>query len=333
MKTFFLFVLPALILLSCASPAPAQPRAQTSSPAAIPPAPRPFSTPPGARPDTPAPALVTTPIPRLEPAAPLPPIVEPLSSPAAQLSSDRIEAESVERLILYYQLKIDNPRAVPLYVELTEPHILLNGTYSVTVSSLLLQNGDTIVAQPAASTTLPLQLNLDLSTLPIDADEYTFELAFTVIYHAETGETLSEELSCNVSFQRVRVPELLVTGIEVSQDELINTRLKVTLRVDNPNLFAVQLSSLTYQLYGEERLWAEGDSPLSQNIPAKGSASTDLSLIMNFTNMPRSVLDSVIAMKQLNYRFTGETIVTVPVAYLPSFKLAFDLKGKSSVVQ
>jgi LEA14-like dessication related protein len=321
MKALLLSVLPVVLLLSCATPAKVQPT-QPSVPTAIPPAPRPFSAPPVVTPDTPAPKSV----PEAAPAPPLP-------RPNTQLSFERIEAESVDHLILYYQLRIDNLLAVPLYVDLTEPRILVNGTHSVIVSSLMLQNGNSIVAQPSTSTTIPLQLNLDLSTFPPNFDEYTFQLTLTAVYRAENSEPLSDTLSCDISFPRIRVPELLVTSIEVSQSDLINTRLKVSIRIDNPNLFPVQLSSLTYQLYGDERFWAEGKATLSLNIPAKSSASTDVALIMNFINMPRATLDKVIAMKQLNYRFTGETTVAVPVTYLPSFRLLFDLSGKSAVVQ
>jgi LEA14-like dessication related protein len=315
MKALLLFVLPVVLLLSCATPVKVQPT-QTSVPTEIPPAPRPFSAPPDVVPDAP--------VPEAEPALP---------RPSAQLSFDRIQAESVEALILFYQLRIENPLEVPLSVDITEPHILVNGTHSITVSSLMLQNGNSIVAQPSTVTTLPLQLNLDISTFPPNFDEYAFQLALTTVYRAQNSQPLPDALSCDISFPRIRTPELLVTSIEVSKSDLINTQLKVSLRINNPNPFSAQLSSLTYQLYGEERFWAEGKSAIALNIPAKSSASTDVALIMNFTNMPRTMLDKVIAMKQLNYRFTGETTVAVPVTYLPSFRLLFDLTGKSAVVQ
>jgi LEA14-like dessication related protein len=311
MKALFLFVLPVVLLFSCATPAAVQP-----IPTAIPPAPRPFSAPPVAVTDTPAPESASS---------------QP--RPSVQLTFDRIQAESVDNLILYYQLRVDNPLEVPLNVDLTEPRILVNGTHSITVSSLLLQNGNSIVAQPFSPMTIPLQLNLDLTTFPSDFDEYTFLLALTAVYRTENSAPLPDALSCDITFPRIRVPELFVTGIAVSQSDLINTNLKVTIRIDNPNHFPVQLSSLAYQLYGDERFWSEGNSALSLNIPAKSSASTEVALIMNFINMPRTALDKVIAMKQLNYRFTGETTVAVPVAYLPSFRLRFDLNGKSPVVQ
>jgi LEA14-like dessication related protein len=196
----------------------------------------------------------------------------------------------------------------------------------------MLQNGNSIMAQAASPTTIPLQLNLDLSSMPPNFDEYAFKLALTAIYRVQNSVPMSDMLACDISFPRIRAPEFIVTSIAVNKAELINTQLKVSLRIDNPNAFPVQLSSLTYQLYGDDRLWAEGKNAIVLNIPAKSSAATEVAMIMNFIDMPRSTFDKVTSMKQLDYRLTGETSVAVPVTYLPSFRLGFDLNGKSPVV-
>jgi LEA14-like dessication related protein len=117
------------------------------------------------------------------------------------------------------------------------------------------------------------------------------------------------------------------------QAELINTRFRVSLRIDNPNFFPVALSSFGYELYGEGRFWADGEEQDVLYIPAKGSAETNLFLLMNFINMKRHLLDEVIAMQLVRYRFTGEVEVGTGVSWLPQFHMGFDRTGNSIVLK
>ena len=54
---------------------------------------------------------------------------------------------------------------------------------------------------------------------------------------------------------------------------------------------------------------------------------------MNFINMKRDLLDQVINLEDVNYRFTGEAKVITGVEYLPGFSTGFDLSGYSEVLE
>jgi LEA14-like dessication related protein len=115
--------------------------------------------------------------------------------------------------------------------------------------------------------------------------------------------------------------------------ELINTRLKVRVRIDNPNGFAVDLSSFAYELYGSGRFWADGTVKDVMHIDPKASTERDLFLIMNFINMKRDLLDQVIALQTVDYRFAGESAVSTGIDYLPRFRMDFDRIGNSPVIE
>jgi hypothetical protein len=99
----------------------------------------------------------------------------------------------------------------------------------------------------------------------------------------------------------------------------------------------VDLSAFTYKLYGEGRFWAEGTRAAPLRVPAASSAATQVELSMNFINMSRKIFDDILAMKQVNYRFVGESLVALPqlnvIEFNRSFHLPFDLNGKSEVVK
>ncbi len=114
---------------------------------------------------------------------------------------------------------------------------------------------------------------------------------------------------------------------------MINTRLRVDLAIHNPNAFAMSFATLEYRLYGEGRYWAEGSQPQPFDVPAEGTATASLFLTMNFTDMGRSLLDQVIRLATVNYRFAGAARIDTGLDFLPQFVLPFDMAGRAEVTR
>ncbi|MDR2133656.1 MAG: LEA type 2 family protein [Treponema sp.] len=273
----------------------------------------------------------------------------PGEKPAASLIFNRIEADSVDRVVLFYRLRLENPRSLPLAVELKGWNGAINGTGPDDSASLSLEG------ESAAELHVPLagfssaektiSLNLDLSEFRkmdkacsppaegVPDDEYLAELTLDLHYLYADGQALREEVSASAAFPRIREPVFTITSIAILQAELINTRFRVTLRIDNPNSFPVALSFFTYELYGEGRFWAGGQEENVMYIPAGGKAETELFLVMNFINMNRRLLDEVIAMNLVRYRFHGEAEIGTDISWLPRFRMDFDRSGNSVVLR
>jgi LEA14-like dessication related protein len=169
-----------------------------------------------------------------------------------------------------------------------------------------------------------LKLDLDLPDEAGDFDEYLAEFEVTV-------DGIS--LKAKAVFPRIREPEFTITSIAIVKAELVNTEFKVELRIDNPNIFPVELSSLGYELYGKGSFWANGRERNILEVPARGFAEAKLYLVMNFIDMKRELLDEVIALGRVPYRFTGEALIDTGVPLLPSFRMGFDRSGTSVVIQ
>ena len=131
----------------------------------------------------------------------------------------------------------------------------------------------------------------------------------------------------------IQEPGFTISSIAVMQAELINTRFKVRVRVDNPNSIPLELSAFSYELYGGGRFWAEGRENAVMEVPPLGFAEKDLLLSMNFMNMKREVLDQVIALKAVNYRFSGDVLVSTGLESRPQFTMRFDRSGESPVAR
>jgi len=126
-------------------------------------------------------------------------------------------------------------------------------------------------------------------------------------------------------------PAFDVISIAVIQADLINTQFEAVIKIDNPNVFAVNLSSLGYELYGNGKLWADGKGIDVLYIPAKSSCQTEFRFSMNFINMSRPLLDDIIAKRQVRYRFAGNVDVKPVIPNTESFNMNFERSGLSGV--
>ncbi|GHV67374.1 hypothetical protein AGMMS49928_04190 [Spirochaetia bacterium] len=266
-----------------------------------------------------------------------PPAPPPPSPPekeiTASLALDEIEGQDVDRVILKFSLKVENPRSQPVSLNLRGMRLLLNGGEAKTALVHLEENGAAIAA--GSSAVFPLRVEMDLKDDPAQeaAEEYTASVRLDLAYTAESGIDIAGEVSASVIFPRIHEPVFTITNIAILKAELINTRFRVRLRIDNPNNFPLELSGMNYELYGGGRFWAGGVEKDILHIPASSSAETRLNLVMNFIDMKRDLLNQVITQRQVLYRFTGSADISTGQKHLPRFRAAFDRSGLSEVIE
>ncbi|MCL2805582.1 MAG: LEA type 2 family protein [Treponema sp.] len=129
-------------------------------------------------------------------------------------------------------------------------------------------------------------------------------------------------------------PEFEVVSILILQADLVVTEFETVLRIKNPNEFPVELKSMTYELHGNGIFWADGKGADILHIEPFGTQEAKFTFKMNFINMNRRLLDDIIAMRQVRYRFKGEAEVQPVIAQrsVPrSFIISYDCSGLSEV--
>jgi LEA14-like dessication related protein len=150
---------------------------------------------------------------------------------------------------------------------------------------------------------------------------------------AADGRTLASSAEAGGRVAVVREPVFSVRSIKIKKAELINTRFEVVLRVENPNAVPLRLLSLEYELFGDRRLWTDGSAAEAFTVPAKGAVDGKLSLTMNFIDMKRELLDQVIRLQVVDYRFRGKARIATELPGFPDFTMPYDLTGRTSVVE
>ncbi|MCL2066657.1 MAG: LEA type 2 family protein [Treponema sp.] len=267
--------------------------------------------------------------------------IQPDYKPAAVLELEQVEAYSINQFNLYYNLIITNPLPIEAIIEIDNWDCIVNGMYLDCENAALTLEGDEALGiklkvEPSSTVEKILTMNLDLKNqgqvlINNEGDEYITKMSVNIIFHYEQGRTYDYEAISDSSFPHIKEPQFTITSIAVLQAELVNTRFRVRIRIDNPNIFPVALSSFGYILYGDGRFWANGRENDLLDIPAQSSAETNLYFMMNFIDMKRQLLDDIIAMRDVSYRFLGNVEVGTNIALLPRFKMDFERSGNSPV--
>jgi len=265
---------------------------------------------------------------------PAPPITEAAGPvPSASLVFNGIEAEGPLNLNLSFKLETNNPDPSVRQVKIESWRVNIEGQ-NVSFAFNLDYPQDGIF--PANSST-PLRLSMDVAALAekgfAPKDDYSLSLITELLFQPGSAAAVKFEVSGLAEFPGVQAPVFSISSIAILKAELVNTRFRVGLLIDNPNPFEVELSAFSYQLYGNGMFWAEGQEKNLIRIPGKSSVAGYIFMMMNFIDMDRNLLNQIINLVSVNYRFAGETQVSTGVGYLPVFGTSFNLSGSSIVLE
>ena len=262
-----------------------------------------------------------------------------------------IEAEDPNHLTLFFKLEVIDPRPSASRAVVDSWRVEMEGQDALSAFTFdcpeEYQSPDTSRrVMPQADGyplgyMIPIKLAMDITALAAmglaPRDDYNVTLVTVLNFASNDTEPLTHglklEVSCFASFPGVRAPQFSIGDIAILKAELINTRFRVKLKIENPNPFPIELGAFNYRLYGEGRFWADGNERNRIIVDGKSILEGDVFLVMNFIGMERSLLDQIINLVDVNYRFAGEAQVYTGLEYLPVFGTSFSLSGYSEVLE
>ena len=244
-----------------------------------------------------------------------------IDSPASQLIFTGMRADNPMELLLNFLLQISPPGPSAEMTELESWQVVINGAEAS--SAFRVDKEGSLI-----------HLKMDMAALVAGGlapqDNYEVSLTLNLSYGPDSQERIV--VSGLAAFPGVREPEFSISSIAILKAELVNTRFRVAIRIVNRNPFPVELSAFRYELYGNGRFWADGAERDIVVIPGMSAVEGRLFLPMNFIDMDRNLLDQIINLVDVNYRFTGEMQVSTGIEYIPRFSSSFDLSGYSQVL-
>ena len=265
------------------------------------------------------------------------PAASPHIPPSFVLAFSGIEADNPGHMRVLFDLEAEPPIPSGGSAKISSWQIEIDGQDASSAFSLEYPQGDTLSTRTFISSRIPLKLNMDIGALAARGfapkDDYNVTLITELDYSLPSTPSEKVEVRSLVAIPGVQPPRFNITEIAILKAELVNTRFRVGLTIDNPNPFPIELSAFSYNLYGNGLLWADGAEKNVIRIREKSSLNGNLMLLMNFINMNRTILDQIIMLEDVNYRFTGDVEVSTGIDFLPTFYDGFDVSGYSKVLE
>ena len=115
-------------------------------------------------------------------------------------------------------------------------------------------------------------------------------------------------VGCSTLLPRLETPQLSIVNVELQESTLWQQRVKVRMRVQNPNDRSLPIKGLSYALEVAGQEFAQGVSGASFTVPALGEAEFDMNVTANMASTLIKLLgrggDSL--GDQVDYRIKGK---------------------------
>jgi LEA14-like dessication related protein len=112
---------------------------------------------------------------------------------------------------------------------------------------------------------------------------------------------------CSLFIPKLETPQLSVVNVEMQKSDLWEQRMKVRMRVMNPNDRPIPVKGLTVVLEVQGEQLAHGVSGASFNVPALGEAEFDMNMTANMAGALIRLLGKGDQVRdQVEYRITGK---------------------------
>ena len=134
--------------------------------------------------------------------------------------------------------------------------------------------------------------------------------------------------ACSAFAPKLETPRLSVVNVEMQESGLWEQRLKVRMRVQNPNERALPIKGLSYKLELAGQDFARGLTDASFSVPAMGEAEFDMNVTANMAAALVKLLgkrDDSLA-ESLPYRIVGKVSLSEGVLRSIPFEERGELK-------
>jgi LEA14-like dessication related protein len=112
---------------------------------------------------------------------------------------------------------------------------------------------------------------------------------------------------CSLFVPKLETPRLSVVNVEMQKSDLWEQRMKVRMRVANPNDRPIPVKGLTVALEVQGQELAHGVSGAAFNVPALGEAEFDMNMTANMAGALLKLLGSGNELKdEVDYRVKGK---------------------------
>ena len=251
-----------------------------------------------------------------------------VQEPSVSLANARIAGLSLDGVELVAILDIDNPN--PFAIDLA------GYDYSLTINNNKISGGQQrqgmkIGAKTKSQIEVPIKLNFSeifklvggLSEL----DTIGYKVDATAYINVPVVGTRAISTSLGSTFPLPKRPDIGIKGIKINSFDFASADITLTLEVQNPNGFDIDLNQLDYRLTIGEEEWARAKFNRAAKLTAKGRDEIELPVKVNFFDIGGAIFKALKEARPLDYRLQGDMQLDTSLPWLKNLEIPFDQLG------
>ncbi len=255
-----------------------------------------------------------------------------LEKPKVTLEKVELTGLDFDRADLLYTLNIKNSNAMGIKLSSLEYAL------KVEEGSLLQGQMDQGLELPAGGQStieVPVSVGykqlLEIASSAKEKSEIAYSIDLGLGFTVPGFGSIKVPLSYSDNLPVPKLPELKIASLRVKKVSLTRIDIELDLRVNNPNIFSLAFTSLSYDLNVAGRSWVQGNPVRDLSFPAGGDGSAILPISLNIVEVGRSVVDLLSGNKSLDYRFNGDTIIVSDYSLLKDYFFNFSSSGSAEI--
>lgn len=252
-----------------------------------------------------------------------------MQKPEASVKKVSITGLSFDAVDLLFDIDVRNPNALGIKLNSFDYELQMNENSFL---SGLNDSGLEIAANGQKTVQLPLTLKFaDLynmfSSLK-DQDSSVYELQAGFAFDVPVLGAVRIPVSKSGSIPNVKLPKIRVGALKLNNISLSGADLALILKVDNPNIFGINLNKLKYRFDVNGRSWGTGEIAQALRITEKGEGELTIPISLNFMELGMGLYNALTRGESLSYRLNGNVNFGTTLPLLGETQLSFDRDGQ-----
>ncbi len=252
-----------------------------------------------------------------------------MQKPEARVQKVSIAGLSFDAVDLLFDIDVRNPNALGIKLNRFDYDLQINANSFL---SGVNESGLEIAANGQKTVQLPLTLKFaDLyrtfSSLK-DQDSSGYKLQAGFAFDVPILGAVRIPVSKSGSIPNVKLPQIRVGTLKVNHISLSGADLALILKVDNPNIFGINLNKLNYRFDVNGRAWGSGEIEQALRVTEKGEGELTIPISLNFMELGMGVYQALTGREPLSYRLNGDVKLGTTLPLLGETQLSFDRDGQ-----
>jgi LEA14-like dessication related protein len=252
-----------------------------------------------------------------------------IEKPTVAIRNVRVTGLDFEAAQLAYDLVISNPNSVAVafdgfdYNLQIEKTSLVRGMQTNRVS--IARNGQSRVTVPVA---LGYQQVLDTVQALRSKDEFSYAVLGNALLDVPVLGMTKIPLEHEGTLPIVRMPTLNLENCAIKSLSLTAAKLDLTVRVHNPNTFALSLADMAYAFDVSGKRWADGKTAETLALPAKGDGTLTIPVNLNFLSVGSAAYTALTGSDAVPYALQTDAKVGSSLAAFKSLRVPLQRTGE-----